>query len=251
MLPAANWPALDAAAAGLCPPPAVLEGREVSADVARLADRQTLFRRTRFLPLRRPDEAIVCIVALVDPQDRADPLEPTAKTTDSTASESRESQELHVQLQHFRQQMALRYRIERVVGVTPAVRRARAQAHVAAATRANVVLIGTAGQRPPAPGRSHPLLRCRPNRAAGWCRWNAALLDVELLQSTLRSAAAEKHGGTPAAVRCRSALRREPGGVGRGPVGCRLSVARAIDRRHARCSTCRRAGSIARTWPRC
>jgi DNA-binding NtrC family response regulator len=187
--------ALDAAAAGLCPPPAVLEGREVSADVARLADGQTLFRRTRFLPLRRPDEAIVCIVALVDPQDRADPLEPTAKTTDSTASESRESRELHVQLQHFRQQMALRYRIERVVGVAPAVRRARAQAHVAAATRANVVLIG-----PPGSGRRHLAEVIHYSGPAesrgGLVPLECALLDVELLQSTLRSAAAEKHGGS-------------------------------------------------------
>ena len=52
---------LDATAAGLCPPPAVLEGREVSADVAKLSAQEqdgglkptlpTLFRRARFVPL--------------------------------------------------------------------------------------------------------------------------------------------------------------------------------------------------------
>ena len=73
---------LDAAAAGLCPPPAVLEGREVSADVAKLSAQQQdggpetqscrrYFAARRFVPLRRPDEEILCIIALVDPQDRA------------------------------------------------------------------------------------------------------------------------------------------------------------------------------------
>src|SRR5580658_1827504 len=38
----------DRAAAGLCPPPAVLEGREVSADVVKLSAGPTLFRRARF-----------------------------------------------------------------------------------------------------------------------------------------------------------------------------------------------------------
>jgi len=216
---------LDAAAAGLCPPPAVLEGREVSADVTRLATQQqdgglkptlpessadALFRRARFVPLRRPDEAIVCIVGLVDPQDRTDPQDSVPqsgktdcqsvpqsaeKAPDAAAAESREAQELHAQLQRFRQQAALRYRIERVVGVTPAMRRARAQARVAALTRANVILLG-----PPGSGRRHlaeVIHYAAPAESrAGLLPLDCGLLDVELIQSTLRAAAAEKNTGT-------------------------------------------------------
>ena len=161
------------------------------------------------MPLRRPDEEIVCIVALVDSQDRADPydLVPQSgktdcqsvpqfaeKSTEADSFESRESQELHAQLQRFRQQAALRYRIERVVGVTPAMRRVRAQAQVAAATRANVVLLG-----PPGTGRRHLAEAIHYAAPAelrgGLVPLECGLLDVELVQSTLRSAVAEKRGG--------------------------------------------------------
>jgi DNA-binding NtrC family response regulator len=203
---------LERTAAGLCPPPAVLEGREVSADVAKFPTQQevgglkptlpvsadvagpttgqTLFRRARFVPLRQPDEEVLCIIALVDPQDR------TEQTPEIAASEDNEPQELHAQLQRFRQQTALRYRCERVAGVTPAMRRARAQAEVAAATRASVLLVG-----PPGSGRHHlaeviyyggPADACGP-----LVPLECGFLDVELIQSTLRSLAAErKSGGT-------------------------------------------------------
>ncbi len=189
---------LDATAAGLCPPPAVLEGREVSADVAKLSAQEqdgglkptlpTLFRRARFVPLLRPDDEILCIIAVVDPQDQAE------RMPEVTASGSNESQELHEQLQRFRQQTALRYRTERVVGVTPAMRRARAQAEVAAATRANVLLLG-----PPGSGRRHlaeVIHYCGAADSRGvLVPLECGLLDVESIQSTLRGVAAEKKGG--------------------------------------------------------
>ena len=111
-----------------------------------------------------------------------------------TASGSNESQELHEQLQRFRQQTALRYRTERVVGVTPAMRRARAQAEVAAATRANVLLLG-----PPGSGRRHlaeVIHYCGAADSRGvLVPLECGLLDVESIQSTLRGVAAEKKGG--------------------------------------------------------
>ena len=191
---------LDRLAAGLCPPPIVLEGREVSACVARLSEDQpdggleptlpTLFRRTRFVPLCRPDDEILCIIALVDPQDLAE------KTAETTAPEDNEAQELHEQVQRFRQQTALRYRPERVIGVSPAMRRARAQARVATTTRASVLLLG-----PPGSGRRHlaeVIHYCGPADACGiLVPLECGLLDVELIQSTLRSiAAGPPIGGT-------------------------------------------------------
>jgi DNA-binding NtrC family response regulator len=179
---------LDATAARLCPPPAVLEGREVSADVAWLSDQQTLFRRARFVPLRRPDDNVLCIIALVDPQDRAE------KTPETAASDSSESQDLHEQLQRFQQETALRWRMERVVGVTPAMRRARAQAEVAAATRASAVLLG-----PPGSGRRHlaeVIHYGGPAESRGvLVPLECGLLDAESIQSTLRTLAVGPAGG--------------------------------------------------------
>jgi DNA-binding NtrC family response regulator len=178
----------DRVAAGLCPPPAVLEGREVSADVAKSSAGPTLFRRARFMPLRRPDDEIVCIIALVDAQDRAE------RTPELAPPQSNESQELHEQLQRFRQETALRYGLERVVGLSPAMRRARAQAEVAAATRASVAILG-----PPGSGRRHlaeAIHYAGPAESrGGLLPLECGLLDVELIQATLRGAAAERKGG--------------------------------------------------------
>lgn len=178
----------DAAAARLCPPPAVLEGREVSANVAALFDQEMRFRRVRFVPLRLADDEVLCIIALVDPQDGAE------ETAEMTASASSEDQALHEQLQRFRQQTALRFRMERIVGTTPAMRRARAQAEVAAATRASVLLLG-----PPGSGRRHLAEAIHfggPAESRGmFVPLECGLLDVEFLQSTLRGAAADKKGG--------------------------------------------------------
>ena len=180
----------DRVAAGLCPPPAVLEGREVSADVAKLSDQATLFRRARFVPLRRSDDEVLCIVALVEPQDRADRLPEVI----AAASEENESQELHGHLLRLRQQAALRYGADRVVGVSPAMRRARAQAEVAAATRASVLLLG-----PPGSGRRHlaeVIHYGGPAEPRGaLVPLECGLLDVEVIQSTLRSLAAGTAGG--------------------------------------------------------
>jgi DNA-binding NtrC family response regulator len=179
---------LDATAAGLCPPPVVLEGRGVSADVSRLSGQQVRFRRARFVPLRRPDDEILCIFALVDPQDREE------RTPEVTPPQGSEAQELHEVLLRFRQQTALRYRTERVVGATPAMRRARAQAEVAAATRANVLLTG-----PPGSGRRHLAEVIHYSGPAGSCGalvpLECGLLDVEAIQATLRGLAAGPAGG--------------------------------------------------------
>jgi len=179
----------DAAAAGLCPPPVVLEGREASADVVNGSAQPAQIRRARFVPLCRPDEEILCVIALVDPQDRAE------KSPEVAASASDESQELHAQLQRLRQQTALRYRIDRVSGDAPAMRRARAQAEVAVATRASVLLLG-----PPGSGRRHLAEVIHYSAAVESCGplvpLECGLLDVESIQSILRSLTAEKKSGT-------------------------------------------------------
>jgi DNA-binding NtrC family response regulator len=199
--------AADALAAGLCPPPSVLEGNEVAASVAFVSEGQTLFRKARFVPLRLDDGPVLLIVAMVDSHDSAAPF------VEIKPPDSDESLDLHLQLQALRRQKLLRYRAQGVVGVTPAARRAAAQAEMAAATRASVLLVG-----PPGSGRRHlaeaihyrslgsrkgdsPILAGDASTAdAPWSAKTGAipplvplecgLLDTELIQSTVRAAMA-------------------------------------------------------------
>jgi transcriptional regulator with PAS, ATPase and Fis domain len=185
----------DAVAARLCPPPAVLEGREVSAQVANAVDRQIVFRQARFVPLRPLDDEILCIVAFVDSRD-ADTAEISEKSPAGRAPDIDEALELHQQLQRFRQQMALRFRKGRMVGVTPAMRQAQAQAEVASATRVSVLLLGPKGA-----GRRHLAETIHyaghANEPAPFVPLECGLLDVDMIQETLRSVAAKKkEGGT-------------------------------------------------------
>ena len=209
-------------AAGLCPPPAVLEGREITACVAYIAGQQTLFRRARFVPLGAPGEQVLCIVALVESHDcggyeqgagslehGANPPAPCRVPSGWLPVESDDARDLHWQLQHLRQQARLRYRAWGLVGVVPATRRAAAQAEVAAQTRANVLLLGARGS-----GRRHlaevihlgALARRGTQRGTQYpgsgsgsgplVPLECSLLDAELIQSTVQSAIAAGEPGT-------------------------------------------------------
>jgi transcriptional regulator with PAS, ATPase and Fis domain len=188
--PSAPFAAALAAAAGLCPPPAVLEGREISADVSYLAGEETRFRRARFIPLGWTDGPVIGVLALVSGQDSAQPI------AESTPPISDESHDLHLQLQQFRGQRRLLYRARSVIGASPAIRRAAAQATIAAATRASVLLVGPAGS-----GRRHlaeAIHYAGPDAPPGaLLPLECGLLDAEMLRATLRRApAAASEGGT-------------------------------------------------------
>jgi transcriptional regulator with PAS, ATPase and Fis domain len=188
--PSAPFAAPLAAAAGLCPPPAVLEGREISVDVSYLTGEETRFRRTRFVPLGWRDGPVIGVLALVSGQDSAQPLAESAPPVGD------ESQNLHLQLQQFRGQRRLLYRARSVIGASPAIRRAAAQATIAAATRASVLLVGPAGS-----GRRHlaeAIHYAAPDAPAGpLLPLECGLLDAEMLRATLRRApAAASEGGT-------------------------------------------------------
>jgi transcriptional regulator with PAS, ATPase and Fis domain len=181
--PSAPFAAPVAAAAGLCPPPVVLDGSEVAAAVSYRAGEQTLFRHARFVPLRWKDGPVQCILALVAGHDSAQPIE------QSPPPERDESQELHLQLQQFRGKKQLLYRARSVVGISPAIRRAAAQAQIAATARVSVLIVG-----PPGSGRRHlaeAIHYGSPAEPAGpLVPLECGLLDAELLHTTLRRAAA-------------------------------------------------------------
>ena len=186
--PSAPFAAALAAAAGLCPPPAVLEGREVSAQVSYLSPEpavpeQIRFRRARFVPLGWDDGPPICIMAVVSDQDSDRPI------AEAVPPESDEPKELHHLLQKLRGEKRLLYRARSVIGASPAIRRAAAQAAIAAATRASVLIVG-----PPGSGRRHlaeaihyggpaPLSTLP---AGQLLPLECGLLDAELLHATLR-----------------------------------------------------------------
>ena len=141
----------DATAAGLCPPPRAMAGQAASGSVSWIdADGILQQRWARFIPLcdtpaprGTTDEDAVAdvigIVALVDPSDtpRSEPL-------------VSESDDLHRRVCEFQRTMANAHRVDRLIGDSPAMRRARRQVELAAAMRAGVSLIG-----PPGSGRQH------------------------------------------------------------------------------------------------
>lgn len=134
----------DAVASQLCPPPLVLCGREMTADVARINQQGIVYRRARFVPLSISEDRLIGVVALVDDIDRTEPSEPQVASSDD------ESIVLHEQVRRFHQEAAVRFGIDRLIGTSPAIVRARAQAELAVGVRASVVLIG-----PPGSGRRH------------------------------------------------------------------------------------------------
>ncbi len=178
-------------AARLCPPPTVLEGRELTAAVTCQAADQTMFRAAHFVPLRGADGPVFCVVAVVDSHDSPQPVADADPFPD-------ESQALHLQLLRLRQQKRLRLPATSVAGVTPAARRAAVQAEIAAAARANVLLLGP-------PGGGHRRLAEAIHYGGQGHMGDSllvpvecGLLDADLIQSTLRAAADPLRGGAPA-----------------------------------------------------
>jgi DNA-binding NtrC family response regulator len=132
-------------AAGLCPPPAAMAGQEVQGVAgASLADGRLSRRRARFIPLRGGSDAPAALLVLVEPDEIAEPEAVQAPACPSEAAQ------LHEQLRKFRHERAAQYRLDRFLGDCPAIRRARSQMEVAAASRASVLVVG-----PPGSGRQH------------------------------------------------------------------------------------------------
>lgn len=125
---------------GLCPPPEAFRGRRLTGVVGcRNAAGQYVRRRAEFLPLPLAASLLGGVLGVLAPND----LTETAPVDDEPA---RWHQLLRVQ----REQLEARFRIDQLVGDSPAARRLREQVQLAAATRARVVVCG-----PPGSGREH------------------------------------------------------------------------------------------------
>ena len=106
-------------------------------------------RRAHFFPLSGEPDDLIGLVAIVglrdlDPADASSPSTPSSPTSDALPSD------LHETVRQFRVEAAGRCRADRLVGESPAMRRAKAQVELALASRQSVLLVGHAGS-----GRQH------------------------------------------------------------------------------------------------
>lgn len=129
----------EAVLAGLCPPPAVWERHEPVGVIAALdAQGQPHLRRAQFLRLDADRGAPGGLLVLVDPEDLPRDHVPNDPLSDEAA-------ELHQRVREFRASAAASCRVDRLIGESPAMRRARAQVELAAESRASVLIVGPSG----------------------------------------------------------------------------------------------------------
>lgn len=176
----------EAVVAGLCPPPEALAGRETTGVIARTSsDGSVARRRAHFLPLRGADASIVGLLALVETTDL-----PEVEAALPVAGES-EAAWLHERLRSHHRQMAAQLRSDRLVGESLAMRRIRAQAAVAAETRASVLILGPAGSgRQRIAGAIH--YAAEPVPAGSLVPLACAALSGDLIYSTIKALAFKK-----------------------------------------------------------
>jgi DNA-binding NtrC family response regulator len=134
-------------AAGLCPPPGVIAGEDVSAEVSYYGEEGRMRRRrARFHAMGSPPGGMIGVVAVVDAEDLPEDI----SSSDLSSGEEVQGMELHEAILRFRQEAAGRYRADRLVGASPGMLLARRQVELAAANRFSVLLVGPAGS-----GRRH------------------------------------------------------------------------------------------------
>ena len=168
----------DAVAAGLCPPPAAMAGEPTTATIARTLDGRIHRRRARFIPLGDRPEELIALVAVVDAED--------IEVPEATAPSVEEPDALHDRLRQLRRLSAGRYRLERLVGDSPAIRRARRQVELAAGSRASVLIVG-----PPGSGRQHLASTIHYAHGEGsLIPLACSTLGAELIESTVAALAA-------------------------------------------------------------
>ncbi|MBN2296676.1 MAG: sigma-54-dependent Fis family transcriptional regulator [Pirellulales bacterium] len=155
----------DAVAAGLCPPPRVMSGQPATGSVSWVGEDGKLHQRwARFIPLcdgvcsvgdeRTAEiEDVVAVVGLIDAADI--PTNDISAVGDSGWLDTpqpivAEAADLHRRVNEFRHSTAARYRVDRLIGNSTAIRRARRQVVLAVTSRASVLLVGQPGT-----GRQH------------------------------------------------------------------------------------------------
>jgi DNA-binding NtrC family response regulator len=189
----------DAVAAALCPPPGVFRGQPSAASVCRVDETgRAAFRRARFIPLGLAPDEVIGVVAILDAEDLPE-RPPSQAPSPPEAETGTESVRLRESLQRFRRQTVALFGIDRLVGNSPAMRRARAQVELAAGSRASVLLVGPAGS-----GRQQMATAIHygtaPEAAGTMVPLACSLLGPELIRSAVNAVAAMNRPGEQAAA---------------------------------------------------
>jgi len=176
----------EAVAVALCPPPEAMAGHQTSGTVCRPGPEGKLQAcRARFVQVAGDEDLPLGVVVVVDSHGSA------KGGHDEPAHRGSEATWLHDRLRRFRQDVSAGLRVDRLVGDSPAMRRARAQVAVAAQSDASVLIVG-----PPGSGRQ---------RVAGTIHYEGAkqppgnliplacsVLGPELIGSTVHAAAGQR-----------------------------------------------------------
>lgn len=165
-------------AARLCPPPGLATGESTQAVVTRPKPGPPSQRLTHFIGLQSKDGDQVGVLALVDPQDL-----PTGTIRDQLSHET-EHAALHRRLQELAGEMRVRFRLDRLVGESLAIRRIREQVQLAIQSQVHVQIVGPVGS-----GREHVARTIHGGEdalnAGPLMPLSCKLLDAELLQATV------------------------------------------------------------------
>ena len=182
----------DALAAELCPPPGAFTGESGSGVICHADGEQVQRRRARFLRVSDGPRCIALVV-IVDEEDLPDGAEGQPPAQDTAPSES---EQLHEQLRVFRRAYSRRFSLDRLAGASPALKRARAQATLAAECRWSVAVIGPSGA-----GRQQLAKTIHfgfePDRAGRLIPLDCSVLGGDLISSTVTALAAAPPADTP------------------------------------------------------
>ncbi|MGA2065286.1 MAG: helix-turn-helix domain-containing protein [Thermoguttaceae bacterium] len=196
----------QAVAAGLCPPPGLSSGGEMTAEVSRPADQggaegDQVSRRGRFVPLGTRDGLLAVVAFLEVPEETPLGADLPTPPPVSPADEEDLPLRLHEHLRRLRREVVLSkgtgsqgtgsQGVACLVGSSPAARRARCQAELAAGSRASVLVVGPRGS-----GRRRLAeaihYGANPESAGPILPLDCSLLDAESIRSVLRAVPEEK-----------------------------------------------------------
>jgi DNA-binding NtrC family response regulator len=189
----------DQAAAGLCPPPGASASQVIAATVSFYDENGRMRqRRAWFYHIGSPPRDFIGVVAIVDTQDLPEDI----VSIESLSADEAQGVSLHDAVRRFRQEAAGRFRLDQLVGNSPAMRLARRQVELAASSRSSVLLVG-----PPGSGRQHlaatihyasPLDLSAMSPASGLIPLDCSVLGADLIQSTISALARAKASGEKA-----------------------------------------------------
>ncbi len=194
---------VEAAAAGLCPPPQAMAGQSLTATVSWTDDDGRLHRRlAQFVPLIEcaaaeqaadagqgatagltSSEQVLAVIALVDTSDLPESDSPLPQVPEG--SQLSETVRLHDRLREFLHAAATRHGIERLIGDGDAMRLARRRIELASASRAGVLIVG-----PPGSGRRHVAETIHYASNGSLIPVDCSVLGADLIRSTVAALSA-------------------------------------------------------------